>query len=300
MLFCGDAVFEMTALDALRAVDDNAAVRQLSRALSRFKRATKPFTPFITRALLVLAFVEDAIHTLVEYKSQLQFFQRELWIPRYVALILILGSTAATLVGSAMLFFSKFEKRGAKLLLAATVYQQLIYGRHSPITSGNVGFLIRNLCLCGTLLLLMSARRVRDGLPALPGLPETRDKRQSQRHQVALVTRILMALLSVEMFDVIGWGWATVICPIAVALVLGYKTDLMGALLMAFYVLATVSSKQFWRIDASAHVYMAFKRDVMRFEFLQTVSILSGLLLLISTGPGALSLDDTMRRTKAW
>lgn len=287
------------AIDALRAVDANPVVQQVSHALNRVKRATKPYAPFMTRALLVLAFVEDAIHTLVEYKSQLHFFERELWIPRYVALMLILTSTSATLVGSVMVFFNKLEKNGAKLLLFATVYQQLIYGRHSPITSGNLGFLIRNLCLCGTLLLVMSAQRVRDGLPALPGLPEMRDK-HAQRHNVALLTRILMALLSVEMFDVIGWGWSFIMCPIALAVVVGYKTDMMGALLMSFYVLATVSSKQFWRIDASAHVYMAFKRDVMRFEFLQTVSILSGLLVLITTGPGALSLDDSMRRSKAW
>lgn len=286
------------ALDALRTIDAVPAVRELTFAFNRAKRSAKPYVPFIARLLLISAFVEDAFRTLMEYKSQLQFFRRELSVPTFIGFLFIAISTSATFIGSTMVFFKKLEKKGAQLLLFAVVYQQIIYGRHSPITSGNTGFLIRNMCLAGTLMLMMSNQRLKDGLPALPGLPDA--KKDSSRDNIALVTRFLIGLLSLEMFDVIGWKWGLVIVPVALAVLIGYKTDFMGLLLMLFYTVATLTSKQFWFIDASAHVYAAFQRDVMRFEFLQTISIMSGLVMLIMTGPGALSLDEKLKRGKAW
>lgn len=288
----------MTAMDLLRSFDSIPFVKNMSLTFNRAKRAAKPYIPFITRLLLVSAFVEDAFRTLIEYKSQLYFFKRELYIPPFLALALIAISTSATFVASAMVFFKKSEKKGATILLAAVVYQQLIYGRHSPITSGNFGFLIRNLCLIGTLMLLMTNQRIKDGLPALPGIPETPGK-DSSRDSIALVTRFLLGLLCVEMFDIIGWAWAFLIIPICFFVVIGYKTDVMAMLLMLFYTIATVSSKQFWFIDAN-HAKAAFERDVMRFEFLQTISIMSGLVMLVMSGPGALSLDEKLKRGKKW
>lgn len=288
-------------LDTLRSFDGLPFVREASLAFNRGKRALRPYFPTITRVLLVSAFIEDAFRTLMEYKSQLLFFQRELYIGTYLALLLIGVSTSATFIGAAMVFFKRCEKQGARLLLFAVIYQQMIYGRHSPITSGNLGFLVRNLCLVGTLLLMMSNNRVADGLPALPGLMmHGSSSSESHRDTVALVTRILIVLLCGEMFDLIGWMWALVIVPIAFAVLIGYKTDVMGLLLMGFYSVATLSSKQFWFIDTSAHVYAGFERDVMRFEFLQTISIMSGLVMLIMTGPGQLSLDSKLNQRKAW
>lgn len=287
------------ALDTLRSIDSTPLVRELSLSFNRAKRAAKPYVPFITRTFLVIAFIEDAFRTLIEYKSQLLFFKRELYIPPFIAFLLIGLSTSATFIGSVLVFFKKFEKRGAQTLLAAVAYQQLIYGRHSPITSGNFGFLIRNMCLAGTLMLMMTNQRIKDGLPALPGIPDSANK-DNQRDNIALVTRFLLGLLCLEMFDVIGWAWALVVVPVAFFVLIGYKTDFMGLLLMVFYTIATLTSKQFWFIDSSKHVYAAFERDVMRYEFLQTISIMSGLVMLIMSGPGALSLDEKLKRGKAW
>lgn len=288
----------MTALDALRALDAVPAVKELTLSFNRAKRVARPYVPLITRVLLVSAFVEDAVRTLLEHRAQLSFFSRELGVPTPIAVCLIALSTGLTFVGAAMVFSKRVEKRGAQLLLAATVYQQIVYGRHSPITSGNLGFLIRNMCLVGTLMLLMTNQRVKDGMPALPGIPDSPAK-DSGRDNIALVTRFLLGLLCVEMFDVIGWGWAVLIIPISFSVLLGYKTDLMALLLMSFYTIATITSKQFWFIDA-VHAQAAFHRDVIRYEFLQTISIMSGLIMLIMSGPGALSLDEKLKRGKAW
>lgn len=288
----------MTAMDALRAFDSIPMMKEMSLTFNRAKRAAKPYVPFITRVLLVSAFVEDAFRTLLEYRSQLYFLKRELSIPTVLGFILIGASTTVTFIGSAMVFFKKAEKKGAILLLGAVIYQQIVYGRHSPITSGNFGFLVRNLCLIGTLMLIMTSRRIKDGLPALPGLPETGSK-DSSRDNIALVTRFLVGLLCVEMFDVIGWTWAFIIIPICFSVLIGYKTDVMALLLTTFYTVATITSKQFWFIDET-HAQAVFERDVMRFEFLQTISIMSGLVTLIMSGPGALSLDEKLKRGKKW
>lgn len=288
----------MTALDLLRAIDAIPFVQNISLTFNRTKHKARPYIPFITRILLISAFVEDAFRTILEYKSQLFFFSHELHVPNFIALFLIAISTISTFVASFMVFIKKTEKRGAQILVAAVLYQQIIYGRHSPITSGNLGFLVRNLCLIGTLMLLMTNQRIKDGLPALPGIPDIGNK-ESARDTIALVTRFVLGLLCVEMFDIIGWHWAIVMIPLCFSMLIGYKTDFMGLLLMTFYTVATVTSKQFWVIDPT-HPHAALKRDVMRFEFLQTLSIMSGLLMLIMSGPGALSLDEKLKRGKAW
>lgn len=288
----------MAFLKLLRAIDNAPVMRNMTLAFNRAKRSVRPYVPILTRVLLVSAFIEDAFRTIIEYKSQVLFFRRELYLSKLLALFLIAVSTLSTFAGCFLVFFKKHEKRGAQILIGAVIYQQVIYGRHSPITSGNMGFFIRNLCLIGTLLLLMTNQRIKDGLPALPGIPDGGTK-DGPRDTIALMTRLLLGVLCLEMFDVIGWGWAFIITPLCFGMLLGYKTDVMGLLLMGFYIIATVTSKQFWSIQGS-HPHAAFARDVMRFEFLQTLSIMSGLVMLVMSGPGALSLDEKLKRGKAW
>lgn len=288
----------MTAIEALRSIDSLPAVRSAALHFNRGKRAVRPYASLIARVLLVSTFVEDALRTIFEYQAQVMFFRRELHIPKFLALILITVSTSVTLAGVTMVFRKKWEKRGAQLLLGAVAFQQLIYGRHSPITSGNAGFLVRNLCLAGTLCLLMTSHRVKDGLPALPGIPDGGSK-DSIRDNIALASRLLFGLLSLEMFDVIGWIWGVVVVPVTFAVLVGYKTDFMGLLLMCFYTFATFTSKQFWMIDTH-NARAVYLRDVMRFEFLQTISIMGGLTMLIMHGPGEISVDHKVKRGKAW
>lgn len=288
----------MSTFTKPRAIDALPFIRNMSLAFNHAKCMARPYLRFVTRVLLVSVFVEDALRTILGYKSHLIFYRRELFIPNFLALFLIAVSTIFTFVASFMVFLKKAEKRGAQILIAVVLYQQVMYGRHSPIASGNFGFLVRNSCLIGTLMLFMTNQRIKDGLPALPGIPHTSSK-DSARDTIAFVTRFVLGLLCLEMFDRLGWHWAFIIVPLCLAMLIGYKMDVIGLLLMAFHVVNIVTSKQFWIIDQS-HPQAVFERDVVRFEFLQTISIMSGLLMLVMSGPGALSLDEKLKRGKTW
>ncbi len=123
---------------------------------------------------------------------------------------MILTSVAVGLIASAMFMIPRTETAGAKTLLAIVAYQQLMYGRHSAITAGNLGFLIRNACLAGTLgLFLTVPKKVPE--PGLPGAVAR--VRKSMRDNCALAVRVLFGLAVLEMFDVVGWGWAFVMIP---------------------------------------------------------------------------------------
>lgn len=288
-----------SALDALQALDAHPSVQNMTASFNRYKRMSRPYVPYILRLLLVSTFVEDAGRTLFEFSVQQDFYWDQLYIPRPISFLLILISTLTTFAAAVLLFLKPTQRLATKLLLGLVIYQQLIYGRHSPITSGNFGFLIRNLCLIGTLLLLL-LKASTPGSQTLPGIPDPPRKDEARRDGIALATRVLLGLLCLEMFDVISWYWGFIMLPLSAAIVVGYKTDVMALFLVVFYVVATLFSKQFWFIDASKHAYAAFYRDVIRFEFLQTLSIMSGFVVLIMSGPGALSLDEQLKRRKAW
>lgn len=280
----------------------NYAARNISfpsATLMHGRDAMGPLVPVVARMLLVLAFIEDAFCTLLQYDDQTVFFRLEYAIPPALSLPLIGLSTSAMFLGAVMIFLKPIERRGAQLLLLSVVYQQVVYGWNSPITSGNIGFFLRNLCLIGTLCLFIAHSRVHDGLPILPELSQapTSLKDAKCRDAAAFGTRLLIALHCVEMLFVVPRSLILIIVPIALALFCGYRTNVIGVLLLLIYLCVTFSTKKFWLISSSSYANAAFERDVMRYEFFQSISITSGLLLLIKTGPGDLSLDNQLMKS---
>lgn len=255
------------------------------------KQAVTPYIPVLIRLLLVSVFVEDACSTLLQYRGHVQFYWREFSVPSAPAHFVIAVSAMATFLGAAMLFVQPLEQRGSHLLMLAVAYQQAVYGRHSPVTSGNTGFLLRNLCLLGTLTLLHDTAMRDAARSALPALSPPSDKNGGRLSVVALATRCFMVLLCGEMMDTVPRASLLVMLPIALAVLLGYHSQVMALCLMLFYMVVTLTSKQFWMIDT------ALERGVMRFEFCQAASIMSGLLLLSFTGPGNLSIDSRMKKS---
>ena len=53
-----------------------------------------------------------------------------------------------------------------------------------------------------------------------------------------------------------------------------------------------IAVNNFWTVH-SAHP----QRDFLRYDFFQTLSIVGGLLLLVSLGPGGLSMDERKKVT---
>lgn len=286
----------MGALDTLRKLNQHPAVLIANVHVARLKRAARPIAPTLTRLLVASTFVEDSIRTLFEMKKQMIFFSRALGIPYKTSVLIILLAIFLTLVSVALFLLPPTAAFGAKALLLCVAYQQLVYGRHSAITTGNLGFFVRNACMAGTLALFLTVPKHAPE-PSLPGMSVK--LRKSARDNAALLVRILFAFACLEMFDVIGYLWSLLIIPAAVALVIGYQVELCAILLLVFYAVGAAVANPFWSINITSDELLEM-RHLMRYEFLQTISILGGLLLVIMSGPGAFSVDSKLREGKAW
>ena len=289
----------MTALDTLRTLNKSPVLAAINNRIAKLKRAAKPVAPLATRCLIVSTFIEDALRTLGELPSQQLFFHHALGIPPALSKALIIPAALISLIAAGLFMYPPTHVRGAKALLGCVVYQQLMYGRHSAITTGNLGFLVRNLCMSGTLALFLTVPKRNTEQPVLPGASAGARIRRGARDNAALLVRVLFAFACFEMFDVVGWGWAVLIMPTAGALVFGYQAELCAMLLLAFYAVGAIVANPFWTV-AVIDKEMAHMRELMRYEFVQTVSILGGLLLIIMSGPGAFSVDNKLQQGKAW
>lgn len=264
----------------------------------KVNRQLSPWFPWITRALLVATFVEDGIRILVEMPHQVHFLVHEYYVPQFLArvglvlFVLISFAGVILVLGQNKIARGKYEPLGAYILLGCVLYQQVLYGRHSPISSGNLGYLLRNLCLSGSLLLLTAQKRMSEGRTALPGLPDAGNAAVMHGY-LRLASRCMLVLLSLEFLTTLG-PWGTVLTlPVIAAVLVGYKINISGSVLIGLYFLHNFLNSPFYAADGE------FMKEIMRFEFVQTLSIMGGLMLLVHVGPGEFSVDERSRR-KDW
>lgn len=198
------------------------------------------------------------------------------------------------------------------------------YSSSSVVVPASTASLIRTVCLVLTLLLLRTQTKPGDDdrwnrknatLLTTVVNREQRDrktyqqrKQQQQQRQsrlframwnvdaIALVSRAMFAVLACQMASLSGVTSMWIVAPMAAAYLFGFMTDIISVLLIAFYILATFSTHKFWLVDPSANPYAAFERHALRFEFTHNVSIVSGLVVLFTMGPGALSFDKCFTR----
>ncbi len=127
------------------------------------------------------------------------------------------------------------------------------------------------------------------------------------QHQMLLVGRLLLAALflvagtrkllavgaSVAYFTKLGFPlpeamvWLTIAIEIggAALLVAGWQTRRVAWLLIAFTAVATAMAHRFWEFDAPQ-----FANQLN--HFLKNAAIIGGLLCVVVTGAGALSVDE--------
>jgi putative oxidoreductase len=76
----------------------------------------------------------------------------------------------------------------------------------------------------------------------------------------------------------------------SVSIVLGYRTSLGAGMLLTFLILATYFFHDFWNFTGQ-------ERQLQMIQFLKNVSLMGTMLLLMTHGPGRLSLDGRAPRS---
>lgn len=232
------------------------SVRQNISALRKFRRTVSPYFPLACRVLLVSTFLEDGIRVLFEMTHQIDFLHHEFYIPALIAAFMLLTYILISFIGVFFILARKrvargsYENLAAYALIACVVYQQLLYGRHSPIGSGNLGFFVRNICLSGSLLLVTCQTRIAQGRSALPmGLLDGQTDKKTTLSYLQLASRFMLVLLGLEFVVTLGTFGTILALPVILAVLVGFKLEISGLVLFCFYLVHNIINSAFWSVQ---------------------------------------------------
>lgn len=152
--------------------------------------------------------------------------------------------------------------------------------------------MLRNLSLVGALLLLL-AESFEEGKSLFAGVPSLGENRPKGYLQLA--GRVLVGLMffTVLRFEAsFGAILQNVIAgALMVCVFIGFKTKLCALALVLWLSTLNVWLNCWWTIPSYKPM-----RDFLKYDFFQTTSVIGGLLMVVSHGPGGVSLDEHKKR----
>lgn len=252
-------------------------------------RVTRHSLPAIGRLLLVSTFLDDSLRLFTQWDTQVEFLRQNWTSSTILAHLWVAYMLLAQLVPSIMVLIRRAVPMACAVLLSAIIVQVVSYTvLWSPY------FFSRNISVVGaTVLLFSEAFHERPNLMA--GLPRADDPGSEPRSLVLLVGRSLVIFMFASLIRMEMSFVKTVELAVGLVLVtlvtVGWKTKLCAMILFVWLFFVNLFVNCFWTVPLDkAH------RDFIRYDFFQTLSVQGGLLLLISYGPGGVSLDDFKKR----
>lgn len=183
-----------------------------------------------------------------------------------------------------MVIARKHTEYAAAALFGVVVTQALGYG-----LIFDVSFFLRNLSVIGGLLMVVSdsLNKRRQLFAGLPSITEN-----NKRTYFQLAGRVLLIFLFVGFALHGSWSLSRVIASIVgfaacVMIAVGFKAKWSAMFLVLFLSVFNIVVNNWWSVD-NAHM----QKDFLKYDFFQTLSIMGGLLLLVTIGPGGMSMDE--------
>lgn len=212
-------------------------------------------------------------------------------------------------LGGCLLVISRFRVEIACGLLFFIVCLQTV--AYSILW--DLQFLLRNLALIGALLLVLAESRV-EGRSLFAGVPSLGENKPKNVMQLA--GRILLAFMFITLIrfefsflqilqDILG-------SVLMVCVTIGYRTKLSALILVLLLTILNLYHNAWWTIPAYKPL-----RDFLKYDFfqvspfetpfisvkcaksvvlLQTLSVIGGLLMIVSLGPGGVSMDEHKKK----
>eukprot|EP00298_Acanthocystis_sp_HF-20_P001065 c11453_g1_i1.p1 GENE.c11453_g1_i1~~c11453_g1_i1.p1 ORF type:complete len:274 (-),score=95.78 c11453_g1_i1:83-904(-) len=244
------------------------------------------YVPVIARFFLVATFFEDGLRMYMDSELQILYLQKR--ITYYGALFFLILSASMQIIGGLLVVVNHkvlFDYAVYTLILNL-VLQNLVYQ-----TITDAVLVLRNLSLIGGLLLLLSEKRLKDGKKAILSTPLTSSGDSTKYLQLAGRAFLALFLVAHLPFSSTSITFVNVVLVIISFIILfmvvvGLKTRFSAILLVVVVCVANVAWNSFWAFD-----FHHPDRDFFQYYFFQTVSIVGGLLLLVSVGPGSFSVD---------
>ena len=258
---------------------------QLERALSPLKR----FVPIIARFLLVSTFLEDSLRMILQWEDQKYYFEYFKHYDWGLTMAYLSINLLGMLLGSFLVIIKKKVLFACLLLIALSFLQAVTYG-----LLFNLIFMTRLVSLIGGFLLLASDSMLDQiSSSVFAGLPSLGER--EKHHYISLLGRVLLVFLFITITFTGKFSWLRVIFGIfsgltCVLVVVGFKARHSALFLVALLSIFNIILNDYWTLSVKNP-----NRDFVKYDFFQTLSVIGGLLLLFSTGPGAISLEKSKK-----
>ncbi|EDK46030.1 ER-derived vesicles protein erv29 [Lodderomyces elongisporus] len=260
--------------------------KKIEDLIDEYFKPLKPYVPAIGRAFLVATFYEDTIRIFSQWNEQVYYLHnyRHYW--RWLTVIFLINNMLIMTIASTLVIIRKKINIATVGLIFVVVIQGVAYG-----LLFDTQFILRNLSVVGGLVLAFSDSIVRDKRSLnMPGLPMLDNK--DHKKYFLLAGRLLLVLLFLGFVFSSEWSLGRVLIILVgltscASIVVGYKTKFAAAVMLILLFFYNVFTNQFWQYASKDA-----RRDFLRYEFFQVLSIVGGLLLVVNAGAGELSIDE--------
>ncbi|WFD34376.1 ER-derived vesicles protein erv29 [Malassezia cuniculi] len=267
--------------------------RMSSRAedlIDQYTQSLKPLIPAFGRFLIVATFFEDALRILMQWGDQSTYLTRYRGIPYILTQLFLIVNVVFMIGASTFVILRRYNEISVGALFFVVILQGFGYGLISDLN-----FFLRNLSVLGGLLMVLSeglSAKKKNIFADIPSLSETDRKIYFQ-----LAGRVLLILLFIGFVAQGEWSLFRVLVSLlglgaCIMVAVGFKARWSALFLVLLLSVLNIAVNNFWTVH-SAHP----SRDFLRYDFFQTLSIVGGLLLLVSMGPGGLSMDERKKVT---
>lgn len=251
-------------------------------------RRTRTTLPTIGRLLLTSTFIEDGIRMWLQWSQQRDYIAYHWNVYMFVGTMFVIFNLIAQLAGSAMVVVRKQVRIACAILLSVVIVQTFSYK-----ILWSVNFFFKNLSLVGGLALLLSETFEVGRKSMFAGIPSLNDRSNHVNYmQLFGRTTLVFMFLTIQRWETsfLYLLETALACALMFLVTIGWKTKLSALALAGYLLFMNVWINAFWRFSSHSS-----DRDLYKYEFFQTLSVAGGLLLLISLGPGRVSVDQAKR-----
>lgn len=269
------------------SLDQKEILSKAEDAADQVLRHGKHVLPHLARLCLVSTFIEDGIRMCFQWNEQRDYMNITWSIGWFLAVVFVLFNFLGQLGASFMVLFRLRVVTACALLFVIVMLQTVAYS-----ILWDLQFLLRNLSLVGALLLLIAESRT-EGKSLFAGVPTLGENKP--KNYLQLTGRILLVFMFITVlrfeFSILQMLQTFVASALMILVTVGYKTKLSALLLVLWLSALNLYMNCWWTVPSFKPM-----RDFMKYDFFQTMSVIGGLLMVVSLGPGGVSMDDYKKK----
>lgn len=262
-----------------------------------FFRRIKHSLPLIAKLCVLSTFLEDSLRMVYQWKEQRDYFHGEWGFGNLIGTLCVIIVFLGQIVPSSMIIINKKTSSCCLFLVGIIIFQVVLYNIMTSIS-----YIVRAMSLIGGLVLLHTneiCKNEQDSDRRAISMSMFTSGENNMKKYYQLAGRIMLVMMFVS-WSILEWSTASLFevvmiifsSIIVIVVLIGYKTSIGALFAIIWLSLEAFIAHPFW-----LHPYHSYKHDLHRYNFFQLMSIVGGLLFLLSVGPGEMSID---KKKKSW